>query len=92
MEPFSLRVEEAVLEDLRRRLELTRWPDEAAAPVREHGFGLDAARSLAAYWRDGYDWRAAEATLNGFGQFVWEGVHFIDEGTGPPERSRFAAP
>ena len=36
----------------------------------EHGFGLAAARELAAYWRDGYDWRAAEATLNGFEQFV----------------------
>jgi pimeloyl-ACP methyl ester carboxylesterase len=79
MDRFTVDVAEDVLEDLRRRLDATRWPDEAPDAVPEHGFGLAAARALAAYWRDEYDWRAAEATLNGFRQHLVDGVHcFVD--------------
>jgi pimeloyl-ACP methyl ester carboxylesterase len=84
VEPFAIAVGEDVLADLDRRLDATRWPDEAPDAVRDHGLSLSAARELAAYWRDGYDWRAAEATLNGFEQARAEGVHFISAGEGPP--------
>jgi microsomal epoxide hydrolase len=84
MQPFTVSVPDAVLTDLRRRLADTRWPDEAPGAVPEHGLGLGAARELAAYWRDGYDWRAAEAQLNAFAQWTADGVHFIAEGDGPP--------
>jgi pimeloyl-ACP methyl ester carboxylesterase len=84
VERFSLAVGDDVLEDLRRRLDATRWPDEAPDAIPEHGFGLAAARELAAYWRDGYDWRAAEDVLNGFEQHKADGVHFIAGGEGPP--------
>ena len=70
VERFAVSVGEDVLADLHRRLDATRWPDEAPDAGPEHGFGLAAARELAAYWRDGYDWRAAEARLNGFEQHV----------------------
>jgi pimeloyl-ACP methyl ester carboxylesterase len=79
VERFSLSVEEAVLDDLRRRLDATRWPDDGPAGLR-----LSAARALADHWRRGYDWRAAEDELNGFEQYVDEGVHCIAEGSGPP--------
>lgn len=84
VERFAVSVGEEVLADLRRRLDATRWPDEPPDAIGEHGFGLDAARSLAGYWRDGYNWRAAEATLNGFEQYVADGVHFLAAGEGPP--------
>jgi pimeloyl-ACP methyl ester carboxylesterase len=84
VEQFTLSVSDEALADLNRRLDATRWPDEAPDPAPEHGFGLAAARELAAYWRDGYDWRAAEARLNGFAQHRAGGVHFIAEGTGGP--------
>ena len=84
MERFELAVGDDVLEDLRRRLDATRWPDEAPDAIPGHGFGLAAARALARYWRDGYDWRAAESVLNGFEQHVADGVHFIADGDGPP--------
>ena len=48
------RVADEVLDDLWRRLDATRWPDDGPG-----GFELSDARELAAYWRDGYDWRAA---------------------------------
>ena len=85
MKPFKVRVSDDVLADLNRRLDATRWPDEAPDAIPDHGLGLAAAQELAAYWRDGYDWRAAEATLNGFEQHVSEdGVHFLAHGDGPP--------
>ena len=84
MTPFELHVPDDVLADLRRRLDATRWPDEAPDAVPEHGFGLHQARTLAEYWRSEYDWRAAETELNGFQQSVADGVHFIAEGDGPP--------
>jgi pimeloyl-ACP methyl ester carboxylesterase len=76
VERFTLSVPEEVLDDLRRRLELTRWPDSGVGASREHGFELEAARSVLAHWRDEYDWRAIEASLNAFEQYVVGGVHF----------------
>ena len=84
MKRFSVAVPDEALDDLRRRLDATRWPDEAPDAVPEHGLGLHQAQTLAAYWRGEYDWRAAEAELNSFEQFVSDGVHFIAEGDGPP--------
>jgi microsomal epoxide hydrolase len=73
-----------VLEDLWRRLDATRWPDEPPDAGPEHGLGLREARALAEYWRSSYDWRAAEAVLGGFESGVVEGVHYLADGSGPP--------
>jgi len=60
--PFEYRAEEAVLEDLARRLATTRWPEPQGGGW---GFGTDAAwlREIVDYWRDGFDWRRREAWL-----------------------------
>jgi microsomal epoxide hydrolase len=73
------RVADEVLDDLWRRLDATRWPDDGPG-----GFALSDARELAAYWRDGYDWRAAEDELLGFANVDVDGLHAIVEGDGPP--------
>ena len=83
MTAFRIEVGDEVLADLRRRLDATRWPDEPPHAGPEHGLGLAAARELASYWRDGYDWRAAEAVLNGFEQAIVEDVHHLADGDGP---------
>ena len=62
--PFALNVSDAVLTDLRARLERVRWPDEAPAAGWQHGTSLAYMKELVAYWRDRYDWRAHEARLN----------------------------
>ncbi len=66
---FTLHVPDADIADLRARLARTRFPDQA--PVAPWAYGTDVAymRSLVAYWRDAFDWRAAEARLNAFPQF-----------------------
>ena len=60
---FEIRLGDEVLDDLRDRLRGTRWPDQVA-PAWEQGTDLGYLRDLAAYWADGFDWRAREAELN----------------------------
>ena len=62
--PFEIHVSDEVLDDLRRRIEQTRWPDEIPGMGWELGVELSYARELADYWAHGFDWRAREATLN----------------------------
>jgi pimeloyl-ACP methyl ester carboxylesterase len=64
MEQFTIYVPDAVLADLSRRLDATRWPDELENVGWELGSSLSYMKSLAEYWRNGYDWRCQEATLN----------------------------
>jgi microsomal epoxide hydrolase len=59
--PFAIHVPEAVLADLRQRLERTRWPDEPPGGGWQYGSDLAYMKSLVAYWRDTYDWRVHEA-------------------------------
>jgi microsomal epoxide hydrolase len=85
---FSVHVSEHVLDDLARRLDAARWPDQAPGYGWEAGAPVDHVRALAERWRSGFDWRACEGTLNSFGQFVAPvsgiDLHFIDEGSGVP--------
>jgi len=67
--PFRFSVPEDVLKDLRQRLARTRWPDETPDGLWAYGTSVDYMRELVAYWRDGFDWRKAEAKLNAYPQF-----------------------
>lgn len=70
MEPFTIEVPQSDLDDLRRRIGDTRWPDELPDVGWSRGVPLAYLRELAEYWRTSYDWRtAAEARLNSFPQF-----------------------
>jgi pimeloyl-ACP methyl ester carboxylesterase len=80
---FQIAVSDDDLADLRRRLGQTRWPDAECVDDWGQGMPLAYARELAAYWLDEYDWRAREARLNRFDQFVTEidgvDIHFIHQ-------------
>ena len=69
MTPFTLHVPDADIADLKARLARTRFPDAAPGEPWAYGTSVDYMRALVAYWRDGFDWRAAEARLNAFAQF-----------------------
>jgi hypothetical protein len=79
--PFRVDVPESDLDDLRRRIAATRWPDRETVPDRSQGARLAELQELVGYWGRDYDWRRAEAQLNAFPQFVTtiDGVdiHFI---------------
>jgi microsomal epoxide hydrolase len=68
LRPFTIAVPQAVLDDLRERLARTRWPDQIPGTGWDAGTDLTAVRELCDYWRDGYDWRLAEAALNRWDQ------------------------
>lgn len=76
MRPFSIDVSSAVLDELRSRLARTRFTEPSATEWRA---GVDPAylRSLVEYWANDFDWRAAEARLNSFPQFIDRGQHFV---------------
>ena len=85
--PFAIRIPDADLADLRQRLSQTRWPE---ALVGDWSDGTDLAflRDLIGYWRETFDWRAAEARLNAFPQFLvpvgGQSVHVLHvRGNGP---------
>ena len=63
--PFHAEVPSSDLDDLQQRLAQVRWPDELPGADWAYGVPLGYARELVAYWRDGFDWRAQEARLNG---------------------------
>lgn len=79
--PFHLSIPQADLDDLKRRLTDTRWPDAGTVSDNSQGPQRDNIRALVDYWRESYDWRRCEALLNGFGQFRTEidglGIHFL---------------
>ena len=55
--PYNFRAPDAVLADLKRRLEQTRWPEGETGSGWEQGPPLAALRGLVDYWRSRYDWR-----------------------------------
>jgi pimeloyl-ACP methyl ester carboxylesterase len=88
VEPFRVRVDEAVLDDLKQRLHRTRWPDEVAGAEWARGAPMKLLQGLAEHWRERFDWRRIEDRLNALGQFIatigGTSVHFVHErGRGP---------
>jgi pimeloyl-ACP methyl ester carboxylesterase len=79
--PFRIDVPQADLDDLRDRVARTRWPDELPDAGWSRGVPLGYLQELAAYWRDGYDWRKQEADLNRHPQFTTTidgaNIHFL---------------
>ncbi len=81
--PFRISIPDSDLDDLRRRIKATRWPDAEVVEDWSQGVPLSYVREVADYWADGYDWRRAEAALNRFPQFTTEidgvDIHFIHQ-------------
>ena len=86
---FALRIPDAQIADLRERLARTRFPDEPPLEPWSTGTSLAYLRPLLDYWRDGFDWRAWEAKLNGFRQFTLPiggvDLHFIHQPSRKPD-------
>jgi pimeloyl-ACP methyl ester carboxylesterase len=79
--PLSIDFPDEALADLRRRIEITRWPDREQVTDETQGVRLATVQELARYWQTDYDWRKVEARLKALPQFVTEidglDVHFI---------------
>jgi len=79
--PFHVDVPDEELDDLRRRVAATRWPEKETVGDQSQGVQLATIQALARYWGSDYDFRRFEARLNAFPQFITEidglDIHFI---------------
>jgi pimeloyl-ACP methyl ester carboxylesterase len=79
--PFHVDISDEALEDLRRRIAATQWPERETVTDDSQGVQLATMQKLARYWEKEYDWRTFETKLNSFPQFITEidglDIHFI---------------
>jgi pimeloyl-ACP methyl ester carboxylesterase len=79
--PFHVNFPEAKLDDLRKRIISTIWPERELVADGTQGVQLATMQKLADYWAKTYDWRKCEAKLNALPQFMTEidgvDIHFI---------------
>ena len=88
VQPYKIEIPDSVLDDLKSRLERTRWPDELPGTGWDYGSNLDYVKELVEYWRTKFDWHAQEKLINSFSHFKSKvdglNIHFIHEkGKGP---------
>jgi pimeloyl-ACP methyl ester carboxylesterase len=79
--PFTFRASQAALDELRRRVAATQWPEKETVGDDSQGVPLATMQELARYWATDYDWRKAEARLSVLPQFITKidglDIHFI---------------
>jgi Epoxide hydrolase N terminus len=80
--PFAVPITpEAELQELRARINATRWPDRELVADHSQGFQLGVAQEIARYWAQDYDWRRFETRFSALPHFMTEidgvDIHFI---------------
>jgi len=79
--PFTYKAPQADLDELRRRIVATRWPEKETVADATQGVQLATTQKLARYWATEYDWRKVEARLAALPQFITEidglDIHFV---------------
>jgi pimeloyl-ACP methyl ester carboxylesterase len=79
--PFHVEFSEEQIDDLRRRIESTRWPTKEVVDDSSQGIQLATLKALARYWAEEYDFGRLESRLNALPQFTTEidglDIHFI---------------
>jgi hypothetical protein len=68
--PFKVHVPQADVDELQRRVLVTRWPDKETVADASQGAQLAKLQELVRYWGTQYDWRKGEAKLNAFPQYM----------------------
>ena len=78
---FEVEIPAEALEDLRRRIDATRWPEKETVADQSQGVQLATMQALVRYWGTDYDFGRVEARLNAIPQFTTEidglDIHFI---------------
>jgi pimeloyl-ACP methyl ester carboxylesterase len=79
--PFQVEIAEEQIDDLRRRIESTRWPSKELVTDASQGVQLAMLQALARYWLEDYEFGRLESRLDALPQFTTEidglDVHFI---------------
>ena len=61
--PFKIAIDQSQLDDLKRRLRATRWPDKETPNDWSQGIPLAYVKELCEYWEKDYDWRARDMSV-----------------------------
>ena len=81
LRPFRFEFRQQEIDDLRRRIADTRWPERETVADQSQGVQLATIQALARYWGSEYDFGRLEAALNALPQFVTEidglDIHYI---------------
>lgn len=86
--PYTVAVSDDRLDRLRKKLELTDFPDELDGAGWDYGAPLADVKRLTAYWKDGFNWKKEEAEINKLPQFQTQikvdgyealSIHFIHQ-------------
>src|ERR1700676_2712854 len=79
--PLRFTASKEALDDLRRRVNATRWLERETVTDASQGVQLATIPALARYWGTEYDWRKSEARLMALPNFITEidglDIHFI---------------
>ncbi|WP_234389018.1 epoxide hydrolase family protein [Streptomyces sp. AS58] len=79
--PFTFEFPDTELEELRQRIEATRFPEKETVQDQSQGTQLATIQELARYWATDYNWRKVEAKLKAVPHFITEidglDIHFI---------------
>jgi pimeloyl-ACP methyl ester carboxylesterase len=79
--PFNVEFPQLEIDDLRRRISATRWPERETVGDDSQGVRLTLMQDVARYWAGDYDWRPCEARLNALPNYLTEidglDIHFI---------------
>ncbi|HLE31879.1 MAG TPA: epoxide hydrolase N-terminal domain-containing protein, partial [Bacteroidota bacterium] len=83
MEPFAIPFSQSAVDDLRKRLQGTRWPDQVPGTGWEYGTHLMYLKELCSYWEKEFDWERQVSSLNSFKHYKTQIddclVHFVHE-------------
>ena len=79
---FKVSVDESKIDDLHKRIDLTRWPDEVNDEIWTLGTKKSFLKDTVQYWRNDFDWKIHEKQINDFGSYKFKTkddleIHFI---------------
>ena len=81
MSEWRVNIPDEALEDLRRRIAATNWPEKETVADQSQGVPLAMIQKLARYWATDCSWRRCEARLNALPQFITDidglDIHFL---------------
>lgn len=92
--PYTVAVSDDRLDRLRKKLELTEFPDELDDAGWDYGTPLAEVKRLTAYWKDEFDWKKQEAEINKLPQYQTKitvdgyealNIHFIHQKSDNPK-------
>lgn len=79
--PFNICTPPEIIDDLKQRLQATRWPEKETVSDWSQGVPLQKLQQLCTYWQQEYDWSRCEKSLNQWPQFLTEidglDIHFL---------------